>query len=62
MMEQGFLDVNSAAQFLNITSGTLRNWVHQKVIPYRKHGARLAFSKEDLQAWSDQKKIEENHG
>ena len=61
MMEQGFLDVNSAAQFLNISTHTLRKWVCNKTIPYRKHGTKLAFSQEDLSTWSEGKKIEENH-
>ena len=42
--EQNFLSVIEAADFLKVRTATLYAWVHQRRIPFRKHGARLAFS------------------
>lgn len=48
-----FLDLNEAAQFLKLKPSTLYAWVHQRKIPFRKHGSRLVFSRDELVDWSN---------
>jgi len=50
--EKPFLIAEEAAEFLWIKKSTLYAWVHQKKIPYRKHGRLLVFSRADLLEWS----------
>ncbi|OFZ54538.1 MAG: hypothetical protein A2428_00335 [Bdellovibrionales bacterium RIFOXYC1_FULL_54_43] len=47
-----FFDIDEAAEFLRIKPGTLYAWVHQRRIPFRKHGRRVVFFKPDLEGWS----------
>ncbi len=47
-----FLIVSEAAAFLRIATATLYGWVHQRRIPFRKHGSRIAFLRSDLESWS----------
>ena len=43
-----YLNVNEAASFLKIKSGTLYNWVDHNKIPFKKANGRLLFSKAEL--------------
>lgn len=52
-----FLDVIEAASFLKVRVATLYDWVHQRRIPYRKHGRRLVFKTEDLDQWSESQAV-----
>jgi excisionase family DNA binding protein len=42
------LDVTEAAAFLRIKRSTLYGWVHERRIPFRKHGGHLVFWLPDL--------------
>lgn len=48
-----YLDVLEAAALLRVRESTIYAWVHQRKLPFRKHGRRLAFLRADLQVWSD---------
>jgi excisionase family DNA binding protein len=48
-----FLDANEAAEFLRVTKKTIYDWVHRNKVPYRKHGRKLVFSRDELIQWSD---------
>jgi excisionase family DNA binding protein len=48
-----FLTVTEAAVFLRVRPATIYDWVHRRLIPYRKHGGRLVFFRADLLGWSD---------
>jgi excisionase family DNA binding protein len=48
-----FLNVEETAGFLKVKAETIYAWVHQRRIPFRKHGSRLVFSKRELQGWSE---------
>ena len=52
MRNGAFLNAREAAHFLRIKLPTLYSWVHQRRIPYRKHGSKLVFSCSDLENWS----------
>jgi len=53
-MENGlrFLTVGEAAEALRVKKATVYAWVHQRRIPFRKHGARVVFREDELRAWS----------
>lgn len=51
------LSVSEAAEYLKIKVSTLYGWVHERRIPFRKHGARLVFSKRSLAAWSESREV-----
>jgi len=46
------LDINEAAALLHIKPSTLYGWVHQRRVPFRKHGSKVLFVMSDLMAWS----------
>ena len=47
-----FLNISEASEFLRVKKSTLYGWVHERRIPFRKHGKLLIFSASDLVAWS----------
>lgn len=47
-----FVDVQEASRFLGIKISTLYGWVHERRIPFRKHGRKLVFELEALKLWS----------
>jgi excisionase family DNA binding protein len=53
-----FFDVTEAAEFLRVKPSTLYGWVHERRVPYRKHGRRLTFARADLEAWSAAQAVE----
>lgn len=56
------LDVQEAAAFLRIKPSTLYGWVHQRRVPFRKHGSKVLFLMADLLAWSKSKEISPING
>lgn len=57
-MSIDFFNVEEAASFLRLPVSTMYQLVHQRRIPYRKHGRRLVFTEEDLKFYSDSTKID----
>jgi len=47
-----FLTIDEASSFLRITKSTLYTWVNQRKIPFRKHGGRVVFNRQELDDWS----------
>lgn len=52
-----FTGVEGAALFLRVSKSTIYAWVHQKKIPYRKHGRKLIFCRDELKKWSDHNRM-----
>ena len=48
-----FITAREAADFLSVSEQTIYKWVHERRIPYRKHGRKLVFSLVDLKRWSN---------
>ena len=48
-----FMNVEQAAQLLNLSPKTLYGLVSQRRIPYRKAGRRLLFLEAELIAWTE---------
>ena len=53
-----FLSIGEAAGLLRISQATLYGWIHQRRIPYRKHGRRVVFHRQDLEKWSEGQRVE----
>jgi hypothetical protein len=47
-----FLDVNQAAALLGVKSKTIRAWVSEDVIPYRKANGKVLFLLAELLLWT----------
>ena len=62
MPDEHFMTLLEAATYLRISPTTLYGWVHQRRIPYRKHGSRTVFYEEDLLMWSNANKIDSGDG
>jgi excisionase family DNA binding protein len=52
LVTMDFLDVKQAALLLRVKESTIYTWVHQRRIPFRKHGRRVVFARADLEVWS----------
>lgn len=49
--EDGFLNVDQAAEFLDLSKQTIYTLACRRKIPYHKRGKRLYFEKETLTEW-----------
>lgn len=49
------LTIEEAAKYIHIPATTLTRLVKQEEIPYIRHGERIAFDAEELDAWASQK-------
>jgi len=47
-----FLTVEETAEMLRVEPATVRNWVSQEAIPFRKAGARTLFLLAEVLAWT----------
>lgn len=50
--ELRFLTVEEVASLLRVEVGTVRNWVSQNKIPYRKAGSNILFLLEEILNWT----------
>ncbi len=50
--------VLEAAEILHIRPSTVYAWVHQRRLPFRKHGRSLVFSRRELLEWSESRRVE----
>jgi excisionase family DNA binding protein len=50
--ELRFLTVEEVASLLRVEAGTIRNWVSQNKIPYRKAGSNILFLLEEILTWT----------
>jgi len=46
-----WLTVEQLADYLSVSSGTIRNWVSQKYIPHIKKGRIVRFHRNQIDAW-----------
>lgn len=57
-LPETYFGVDEAAAYLDVKPSTIRRWIHQRIIPFRRHGGTIAFCKRDLDSWSDSSKCE----
>ena len=50
-----FLDVQQVAQYLKLSVATIRKWVLNKRIPYKKIGRAVRFSSLEIVEWMNSK-------
>ena len=48
MKTEQLLSINDAADYLNLSVHTLRNWIYQRKIGFIKLGGKILFRKDDL--------------
>jgi excisionase family DNA binding protein len=51
-VELCFLTVEETASLLRVEVGTIRNWVSQNKIPFRKAGGNILFLLEEILSWT----------
>ena len=49
-MQQEIMDIREAAEFLKVSTHTLRFWINQKKVPIVKLGGRVLFQKSALES------------
>ncbi|MCI0530311.1 MAG: helix-turn-helix domain-containing protein, partial [Nitrospira sp.] len=59
-IQKQLLDNNEAAHYLGISPKTLPTWVSMRKIPHVKVGRLTKFRVEDLDAWLDRRRKEED--
>lgn len=50
-VDEGFLTVKQAAEFLKIVTGSLYNLISQNKVPFHKSGKKVLFKKSELNDW-----------
>ncbi len=51
VMNSSMLDVKGLSEYLSISSSLIRKLVRNKGIPYNRIGAKLLFSKNEIDSW-----------
>ncbi|MBT3367835.1 MAG: helix-turn-helix domain-containing protein [Nitrospina sp.] len=57
VQDRHLLDYKSAAEWLGIRPQSLRRWVSQRRIPFKKLGRVVRFDADELQSWIDSHSI-----
>ena len=51
------LTTDEAAALIGVAKSTIYAWVHQRSIPFRKHGRLLRFDQSTLERWSHSREV-----
>lgn len=51
LMEDGWIGIAQAAQYMSVTKECVRNWIKKTDIPAHKVGKLWKFKKSELDAW-----------
>ena len=54
------LNTCEVAMMLNVAVQTVRNMMHERAIPYYKHGGKAFFKKSEIEDWMLQERIPTN--
>lgn len=49
--EDGFINIDQAAEFIKLKKTSIYQLVHRKTIPFHKSGKRVLFKKSELADW-----------
>lgn len=58
-MDRRFVGIEDLAQYLDISTNTIRSWIWQREIPYFKMGRLVRFDLKEIEGWLKDKKVEE---
>ena len=56
-MDKRFIGVDDLAQYLDLSSKTVRAWIWQRKIPYHKLGGSVKFDLREIEPWLAKKKM-----
>jgi PTS system nitrogen regulatory IIA component len=56
-MNAGLVRVRDAAELLGVRESTIRSWVYDRKIPFRKINGAVRFSVPELEAWIDSQRV-----
>ena len=57
-MENGFLNVREASQYLGVKPSSLYSMVEEREIPYHRIGRLIKFTKTDLDAFMEERRVD----
>jgi len=52
------LTPDQAAALLGVAKSTIYAWVHQRSVPFRRHGRLLRFDQSTLERWSHSREVD----
>ena len=51
LLNENYISIDDAAEYLNIKAGTLRKWIKDKNVPAHKIGKQWKFKRSELEEW-----------
>jgi len=57
-MEKRFIGPKELAEYLGLSSETIRSWVWQRKIRYHKFGRLVKFDLREIDAWAQENRVE----
>lgn len=58
-MEKRYISIKELSLYLGVPVKTLRWWVWQRQIPYRKFGGLVRFDLREIESWAQENKVAE---
>lgn len=46
-----WMTISEVAEYLSVSSGTVRNWISQKYIPHARRGRVVRFHRSEIDRW-----------
>ncbi|MBL7132223.1 MAG: helix-turn-helix domain-containing protein [Candidatus Omnitrophica bacterium] len=56
-MEKRYIGIKELSQYLSVPEKTIRWWVWQRQLPYRKFGRLLRFDLYEIEKWSTESAV-----
>ena len=58
-MQKRFIGIKELAQYLDLSTNTIRSWVWMRKIPYFKMGRLVRFDLQEIDLWAKEGKVKE---
>jgi excisionase family DNA binding protein len=59
--EGGYMTASQVSEYLQVSKHTIYNWIFQRRIPYFKMGRGVRFKRDDIEQWSEGKKVKASY-
>jgi excisionase family DNA binding protein len=56
-----FMTISQLAEYLKISKSTIYIWIYKGKIPYAKVGKMVRFKTEDIEQWSEKRKVKASY-
>jgi excisionase family DNA binding protein len=56
-----FMTAIQLAEYLQVSKGTIHNWIYQRKVPCFKIGRRVRFKRDDIEQWAEEKKVKASY-